>query len=147
VRRIINAADGVAAFQGSTARGSSTGMKTLGRGIVCGLLMAALCSGCVASSVRNGALIGAGIGAVGGTGVGYALSNEDLLGSGDSPEHGDTSLPKGETILAGLAIGTAVGAIVGAMVGHQREAKYVRRTAAPPPPPDSAQVDPIIGKF
>lgn len=124
-------------------------MKNLGRGIVCGLLMAVLSSGCVSSSVRNGALLGAGIGAAGGAGVGYALTDEKLLGSSNDPGgHGDTSLPKGGTILASLAVGTMVGAIVGAMVGHQREDKYVRRTAAPPPPPpDGAAADPIIGKF
>jgi hypothetical protein len=122
-------------------------MKTLGRGIVCGLLAAAMSSGC-ASSVANGTLIGAGAGAVAGVGVGYALSEESIAGSGSSGPHGDTSLPKGETILASAAIGTMVGAIVGAMVGHQREQKYVRRKATPPPPPDgAAQVDPIIGKF
>ena len=121
-------------------------MKTLGRGIVCGLLAAAMTSGC-ASSVANGALIGAGAGAVAGTGVGYALSDDSIAGSSSSGPHGDTSLPKGETILASAAIGTMVGVIVGAMVGHQREEKYIRRKATPPPPPDAAQVDPIIGKF
>jgi hypothetical protein len=121
-------------------------MKTLGRRIVSGLLLVAFSSGC-ASSVANGALIGAGIGAASGAGVGYAISDEDIAGSGSGGPAGDTSLPKGESILACTAIGTMVGAIVGAMVGHQREVKYVRRTAAPPPPPDSAAVDPIIGKF
>jgi hypothetical protein len=121
-------------------------MKTLGRGIVSGLVLAAFSSGC-ASTVANGALIGAGIGAASGAGVGYAISDEDIAGSGSEGPAGDTSLPKGESILASAAIGTMVGAIVGAMVGHQREEKYVRRTAAPPPPPDAAAVDPIIGKF
>lgn len=114
--------------------------------IVSGLLVAAFSSGC-ASSVANGALLGAGIGAVGGAGVGYAIADEDLAGSGNDDRHGDMALPEAETILASTAIGTMVGAIVGAMVGHQREEKYVRRKAAPPPPPDAAAVDPIIGKF
>jgi len=124
-------------------------MKTLGQGIVCGLLMAGLSTGCVSSSVRNGALIGAGAGAAAGAGVGYVLSDDKLLGSSNDPVRGDTSLPKGESILASAIIGTVVGTIVGAMVGHQREAKYVRRVALPPPPPDddAAAVDPIIGKF
>jgi len=125
-------------------------MKTLGRGIVCSLLLASFLSGFssgCASTVANGALLGAGIGAASGAGVGYALSDDKLLGSSNDPQHGDTSLPKGETIIASTIVGTMVGAIVGAMVGHQREEKYVRRVAAPPPPPDAAQVDPIIGKF
>lgn len=121
-------------------------MKNVGRGIVCGLLVASFSSGC-ASSAANGALIGFGAGAAAGAGMGYAVSNEDLLGSPtEDKAAGDISLDAGTSILAGAAIGAMVGGIVGAMFGHQSEDKYVRRKATPPPPP-SAQVDPIIGKF
>jgi hypothetical protein len=130
-------------------------MKHVGRSLLCGLLMTSVAgtsllgSGC-ASSVANGTMIGAGAGLAAGAGVGYALADDKLLGSSNDPQHGDTSLPKGETILASIAVGVAVGAVIGAMVGHQREQKYVRRKPAPPPPPGGEQAkttDPIIGSF
>lgn len=134
------------AFQPARSRDNSVAMKNVGRGFVCGLLVATISSGC-ASSVANGALIGAGTGAVVGAGVGFAVSNEDLLGSPTEDEAaGDISVDTGPSTLAGAALGLMVGGIVGAMVGHQREEKYIRRKATPPPPP-SAHVDPIIGKF
>lgn len=133
-------------FQPARSCDNSGAMKNVGRGIVCGLLVATISSGC-ASSVANGALIGAGAGAAAGAGVGYALSSEDLLGSPtEDKAAGDISVDAGTSTLAAAAIGAMVGGIVGAMVGHQREEKYIRRKATPPPPP-SAQVDPIIGKF
>lgn len=109
-------------------------MKRLGRiGMTSVLAMALV--GC-ASSVQTGALIGATAGAAAGAGVGVLITEDSLAGSSSSGPGGDTSLPSGEGILAATAVGFMVGGIVGAMVGHQREQKYVRRTAVPPPPPD-----------
>jgi hypothetical protein len=86
-----------------------------------------LLNGCASYHVQRGALIGALSGAAVGSGVGYAVSSEDLLGSDDSGPGGDTSLPRGGSIAAGLAIGVVTGAIVGAMFGHGNDDGYEER--------------------
>lgn len=83
-----------------------------------------LLGGCASSHVQKGALIGALSGTALGAGLGYTLSEPELLGSGSGSKSGDTSLPVGSSTLAGAAIGLMVGGIVGAMVGHQRDEGY-----------------------
>jgi hypothetical protein len=83
-----------------------------------------LLGGCASSKVTTGALVGALSGAAVGTGLGYVLSEPDLLGPDNEGAGGDTSLPVGRSTLAGGAIGLLVGGIVGAMVGHQRDDGY-----------------------
>jgi hypothetical protein len=90
-----------------------------------------LLGGCASSHVQKGALIGVLSGAALGTGLGYAVSNEDLLGSDENGPGGDTSLPRGGSIAAGLAIGVVVGSIVGAMVGHGRDDGFEERPKPP----------------
>lgn len=90
------------------------------------LVIAAALSGCVSSHVRNGVIIGAVSGAAAGAGVGVLVSDEDLLGSENSPTKGDTSLGVPEAVAASAAIGVVFGAIVGGMVGHVNEPRYGR---------------------
>ena len=94
-------------------------------------LVLMLLGGCASSHVQKGALVGVLSGAALGTGLGYAVSNEDLLGSDDSGPGGDTSLPRGGSVVAGLAIGAVVGGIVGAMVGHGRDDGFEERPKPP----------------
>jgi hypothetical protein len=91
------------------------------------LAMMLLLGGCASYHVQRGALIGALSGAALGSGVGYMISDESLLGSDDSGPGGDTSLPKGSSIAVGLAIGVVAGGIVGAMVGHRRDDGFEKR--------------------
>lgn len=77
-------------------------------------------TGCVNSTVREWALIGAATGAAAGGGVGYLISDKDLLGSSPTPEGGDVSLERGTTIAVGLAMGAVLGLVVGSMIGHHR---------------------------
>jgi hypothetical protein len=94
-------------------------------------LVLMLLGGCASSHVQKGALIGALSGAALGTGLGYAVSNEDLLGSDVGGPGADTALPRGGSIASGLAIGVMVGAIVGAMVGHGRDDGFEERPKPP----------------
>jgi hypothetical protein len=103
----------------------------------CSLVLMSL-GGCASSHVQKGALVGVLSGAALGTGLGYAFSNEDLLGSDDSGPGGDTSLPRGGSIAAGLAIGVVVGGIVGAMVGHGRDDGFEERPKPPELQEDAA---------
>ena len=85
----------------------------------------ALClagQGCAtSSSVKTGALYGAVSGVVVGAGIGYAISDEHILGSDTGGPHGDTSLAPAQAILSGALIGATFGGIIGAMVGHKME--------------------------
>jgi len=100
-----------------------------------------LLGGCASSHVQKGALIGALSGAALGTGLGYAVSNEDLLGSDENGPGGDTSLPRGGSMGAGLAIGVVVGGIVGAMFGHGRDDGFEERPKPPELQEDTAAND------
>jgi hypothetical protein len=90
------------------------------------LLALLLLGGCASYHVQRGALVGALSGAALGSGLGYVVSDESMLGSEDSGPGGDTSLP-GSSIAVGLAIGVVTGGIVGAMVGHRRDDGFEKR--------------------
>lgn len=128
-------------------------MKHVATTLLCGALTLSIIGsmGC-ASSVQTGALVGAGAGVVAGAGVGFVITTPELAGSSADGPGGDTSLPKGEAILASMAVGAVFGTIIGMMAGHQSEQTFVRRKVLPPPPPDSEPVasstqDPILGNL
>ena len=87
----------------------------------CVVLTLVVLGGCVSTTVRDSAAVGALAGAAAGAGLGVLLSDEDLLGSPAKPETGDTSIDSGMGVGAGLAIGALFGAIFGAMSGHIRD--------------------------
>jgi hypothetical protein len=105
----------------------------------CALLLSLLSgsSGCASAYVNRGTLIGALSGAAAGAGVGYLISEPDLLGSESGNGRGDIALESGESILAGATIGLVFGAIVGAMAGHGRDdgLEPPPPVQLPPPPP------------
>lgn len=112
-------------------------MRDMKAKLLCCAVAAWFLAGCATSRAPAGAVIGAGTGAALGLGLGYLISDEDLLGSPAKPETGDTSLPPGGSMLAGLAIGAVVGGIVGAMVGHQQDQPYGEAPAATPSDADA----------
>lgn len=87
----------------------------------CVVLTLVVLGGCVSTTVRDSAAVGALAGAAAGAGLGVLVSDEDLLGSSAKPETGDTSIDSVAGVSAGLAIGAVFGAIFGAMSGHIRD--------------------------
>lgn len=78
-------------------------------------------TGCVSSTVREWALVGAAAGAATGAGIGFAVSDESLAGSSSGPVMaGDSRLEPGTTILGGAIVGVLLGGVIGAMIGQQR---------------------------
>ncbi len=77
-------------------------------------------AGCVSSSVKKGAIIGAASGALAGAGVGALVSDEHLLGTTLSKAAGNMSLDPGSTIAASVAVGAVFGGIIGAMIGRPK---------------------------
>ncbi len=107
----------------------------------CALILSLLSasSGCASAYVNRGTLIGALSGAAAGAGVGYLVSEPDLLGSKSGDGRGDIALDTGESVLAGAAIGLVFGAIVGAMAGHGRDDGL-----EPPPPVQELPPPPVV---
>ena len=107
----------------------------------CALLLSLLpaLSGCTSAYVNRGTVIGALSGAAAGAGVGFLISDPDLLGSKSGEGRGDIALDSGESILAGAAIGLVFGAIVGAMAGHGRDDGL-----EPPPPMQELPPPPVV---
>ena len=117
-----------------------TRLSTLRTGAVALLLTTVLAvSGCTSAYVNRGTLIGALSGAAAGAGVGWLISDDELLGSKSGDGRGDIALDSGESILAGATIGLVFGAIVGAMAGHGRDDGL-----EPPPPVPELPPPPVV---